>query len=74
MPECFLVPKSYSLFPYFFVALLNSIPTYLLNFEFFYHSSTYIAMYHRSGKILVLKFFRKVDTSMKLKCTNISLL
>ena len=25
-----------------FVALLNSIPTYLLNFEFFYQSSIYI--------------------------------
>ena len=33
MPECSLVPKSYSLFPYFlYIALLNSIPTYLLNF------------------------------------------
>ena len=32
MPECSLVPKSYSLFPLLFVALLNSIPTYLLNF------------------------------------------
>ena len=30
-----LIPKSYSLL---FVALLNSIPAYLLNFEFFNHS------------------------------------
>ena len=35
MPESSLVPKSYSLFPYLFVALLNSIPIYFLNFEFF---------------------------------------
>ena len=36
MPECSLNPKSYSLFPYFFV---TSIPTYFLSFYFFHHSS-----------------------------------
>ena len=32
-------PKILFLVSLLFVALLNSIPTYLLNFEFFYHSS-----------------------------------
>ena len=31
-------PKILFLVSLLFVALLNSIPTYLLNFEFFYHS------------------------------------
>ena len=42
MPGCSLIPKSYSLFPYFFVALLNSIPSYLpFEFLIFYHSSLF---------------------------------
>ena len=44
MPECSLVPKSYSLLPLFFVALLNSISTYLLNY-IFYHSSIIYYIY-----------------------------
>ena len=32
-------PKILLLVSLLFVALLDSIPTYLLNFEFFYHSS-----------------------------------
>ena len=42
MPECSLVPKSYSLFPYFlYVALLNPKfnPYLLFKFLIFYHSS-----------------------------------
>ena len=38
-------PKILFLVSLLFVALLNSIPTYLLNFEFFYHFSIYIYMY-----------------------------
>ena len=34
-------PKILFLVSLLFVALLNSIPTYLLNFEFFYHSSLF---------------------------------
>ena len=34
-------PKILFLVSLLFVALLNSIPTYLLNFKFFYHSSIY---------------------------------
>ena len=36
MPECSR-PKILFLVSLLFVALLNSIPTYLLNFQFFYH-------------------------------------
>ena len=32
MPECSLIPKSYSLYPYFLY--VASIPTYFLNFNF----------------------------------------
>ena len=37
-------PKILFLVSLLFVALLNSIPTYLLNFEFFYHSSLFLYM------------------------------
>ena len=36
-------PKILFLVSLLFVALLNSIPTYLLNFQFFYQSSIYIS-------------------------------
>ena len=35
-----------------FVALLNSIPTYFLNFKFFYHSSLLAFIYAKAFKII----------------------
>ena len=55
MPECSLAPKSYSLFPLHFVALLNSIPTYLLNFEFFNHLYIVIGIVKISGIVKLSK-------------------
>ena len=59
MPECSRVPKSYSLL---FVALLNSIPTYLLNFDHSYNysynddiqPSTVVSNQLPSGLVLVI--------------------
>ena len=45
----FARPKILFLVFLLFVALLNLIPTYLLNFEFFYHSSIYIAKQKQPG-------------------------
>ena len=40
MPECSLVPKSYSLFPYFCTTIESKIQSLLtFNFLIFYHSS-----------------------------------
>ena len=58
-------PKILFLVSLLFVALLNSIPTYLLNFQFFYQSSR---KYHtlRCTDILLVYCYNALMQEMKL--------
>ena len=63
MPECSLVPKSYSLFC---STILNSIPTYLL---IFYHSSLF-AFYTCKAFIIIFQQTHKMLLAHLRKCCS----
>ena len=53
-------PKILLLVSLLFVALLNSIPTYLLNFLIFYHSS----IYRKDNKILCVMTYIQSESNL----------